>query len=237
MWAQHLDKQLYKVLDFQYRRALQQLRSSLPDQLRKTYYRSLKAVLDYPCTFRGLAASKGESAATAAATASSAAGGAAAAGGATDASADDFATPFHLIPARNAAALKQVYAGAEQLFAELDAVRAAFAPWGALGGGTDVDEYIRTRVHDEADYECNLSALRVRRRDAERLPDQRRVECFVVSLVPFKAAIDDHIQRTHDALLLALRRAVVDEATQLGEFVKSALEVCTCGMRIASAPC
>lgn len=31
-------------------------------------------------------------------------------------------------------------------------------------------------------------------------------------------------QRTHDALLVALRRAVVDEATRLGEFVKSALD-------------
>ena len=58
----------------------------------------------------------------------------------------------------------------------------------------DVDEFVRTRVHELEDFECNLAALRQRRRDAERLPDQRRVDCFVLSLVPFKAAVDDQIQ-------------------------------------------
>ena len=42
--------------------------------------------------------------------------------------------------------------------------------------------------------------------------------------MPFKAAIDDHIARAHEALLLALKRSVVEEATQLGDFVKQSLD-------------
>jgi hypothetical protein len=50
-------------------------------------------------------------------------------------------------------------------------VRRSYAPWVALGS-VDVDEFVRTRVHELEDFECNLAALRQRRRDAERLPDQ-----------------------------------------------------------------
>jgi hypothetical protein len=114
MWGRHLDRQLYKVLDLQYRRALQHLRTALPDigadlcfksrrlelrpaqdQLRKQYYKALKAVLDYPCTFRGLVSSS-----------SSDAGGSASASSAGGRSANAADAPFWLIPARNAAALQ-----------------------------------------------------------------------------------------------------------------------------------
>ncbi len=66
--------------------------------------------------------------------------------------------------------------------------------------------------------EVNFSNLRTRRRDAERLPDVRRVDCIVVSLLPFKSALDDQMQRLHDALCLGLRRSVVDDAKQIDEF-------------------
>jgi hypothetical protein len=54
-----------------------------------------------------------------------------------------------------------------------------------------------------------VAPLQTRRKDSEKLPDFQKVDCVSVSFAPFKAAVEDQLQRLSDALVVSLRAALV----------------------------
>lgn len=51
-----------------------------------------------------------------------------------------------------------------------------------------------------------------------------KVDCITVSTTPVKAAIDDHIQRLFDTLLLSLRRSINTNVQAIETFLSSAID-------------
>ena len=112
---------------------------------------------------------------------------------------------------RNTKSLVRVYIKAELLFAKLGAVLEQHECWGALCAVGDLDLLIEQCCSSPASYEANFKALRIKRRDAEKLAESLKVDCIRVSLAPLKAGLEEHFQRVHETLLLVLKRTVTDD--------------------------
>ena len=70
---------------------------------------------------------------------------------------------------QHASAFSVVYAKAEDLFARLSAVLDNFKDWVVLGI-VDIDELVDTHLHSTSDWERNLKILKVKGKEAEKLP-------------------------------------------------------------------
>ena len=81
-----------------------------------------------------------------------------------------------------------------------------------------------TQVRSVAQYEANFKMIKQRRKELERLPDVIKLDCVRVSLLPFKAAVEDAFQRLADALLVSLRRAVLEDFKELDAFLNESME-------------
>ena len=100
---------------------------------------------------------------------------------------------FEAMANRNAESLVAVYRKAEILFARLGKLRDTYGEWAALSG-VDLEAYVESNVTAVADWDINFKMLKMRRKEAERLPDFTKVDCINVSMVPFKAAIEGLMQ-------------------------------------------
>ena len=54
-----------------------------------------------------------------------------------------------------------------------------------------LDDLIEKSLTDASEFDANLKTLKVKRKEAEKLPQLERVDCVTVSLAPFKAALED----------------------------------------------
>jgi len=55
------------------------------------------------------------------------------------------------------------------------------------------------------DWEYNIKNIRVKRKELEKINENYKVECFSVSVTPFKQSADDLLQGLVDQLTGALR--------------------------------
>lgn len=61
-------------------------------------------------------------------------------------------------------------------------------------------------------------------KEAEKLPNEIRVDCVTINCLPLKVAIDAQIQTVFDALVGALRRRVTGEMAAMDKFLHEATE-------------
>lgn len=130
---------------------------------------------------------------------------------------------YRYIPERNSSGLYNVYNNAETLFLQLQKIRDSMKKWVVLGQ-IDLDEFVESRLSEVAEWEYNFKMLKKKRKEVERLPDQKKVGCFTVSLVPFKSAVDDILQRYSDALMLSLRKSAGKNVAEVDEYLSHAME-------------
>ena len=180
LWANNLDHQLYKILEYQYRSSLFTLSSNLPDlsadllfknkklefkpsldSLRRNYYKNLKAFLDFPTEFRGF----GEK------------------------------SPFNRIPESNAEGLQQVYLQAEDIFSRLNLLIKTYSPSVILGSIDSLEEYVSSRLFVASDWEININSIRKKRDELKLIPESTKIDCIQVSLMPLRLAIEDQVFR------------------------------------------
>ena len=64
--------------------------------------------------------------------------------------------------------------------------------------------------------------MRQKRKDIEKIPDSHKIHCFNISTTPLKSALEDHLQRLSDALILSLKTTIKSDAEVLSEFLKTA---------------
>ena len=204
-WLLHWDHQLFKVLEYQYRRGLDSLNETLPpvevkllykerrlqydpplEKLREGHFKSIKAFLDIPLTHKGVS---------------------------DEASKAGF---FAAIVGAHAGRSSSLYDAAEGVFVRLqDELVAHLGAWTALGALDSMEDFVEPRLQEVSDWEANFKMLKEAARDADRIPAEVTVDRFRVSLQPVKDAIRGHIRDMQEALKNILRRKATLEKEAL----------------------
>ncbi|KAK9815706.1 hypothetical protein WJX72_008353 [[Myrmecia] bisecta] len=207
-WRLHWDYQLYKALEHQYRRGLECIGETLPQteirivfkQKRLQYEPALEDIrtahyMKHLKPF--LAIPLGFK-------------------GVSDAS----QSPgfFRHIVDSNIAGIAKVYTAAEALYTRLQDELKKWVDWVALGT-VDLDEFVDQNLTDVADWDVNFRMLKAAGRDMEKLPNEVVIECYTVSLVAMKGAVEGQMRRLHDALLASLRRKAVADKDEVETFI------------------
>ena len=87
-----------------------------------------------------------------------------------------------------------------------------------------LDDLVEERVTEATEYDAAYKQLRVRRKEAEKLPNSEKVDCINVNLAPLKNALEDQQQRLSDALQLGMARQAKSTNTQLDLFISESLD-------------
>jgi len=210
VWRQHWDFQLFKALEYQYIQGLTCINQALPEIDIKMVFRQHKLQYDPPLedirikhykdhlnTFLGLPLRmKGVS--------------------------DLSERPGFFRPIVDAApqGIAKVYAAAEALFGQLAEELKRYQDWMVLGT-VDLDEFVDANLTEVSDWELNFKVLKAAARDAERLPNEVKVDCYNISLVPVKTVVDEQLKRLQETLVASLRRKANDEKTCVEEYIKN----------------
>ncbi|CAM9184751.1 unnamed protein product, partial [Discosporangium mesarthrocarpum] len=123
----------------------------------------------------------------------------------------------------NSQFLLRVFEKAEGIFHRLAMLQDRYKGWVVLGM-VDLDSYVDKHVSSAEGYELNYRILRLRRKEAEKLPEAAKVDCVTVSLSPFKATLEDQLQRLADALTISLRKAVLLNFRAVDGFLEESME-------------
>lgn len=100
-------------------------------------------------------------------------------------------------------------------------------------GLVDVEEYVGENLAEVSDWELNFKMLKAAAKDADRLPNEIRVDCYRVSLVGLKATIDEQMKRMKEALGTSLRKKVSGGRLVNGQACRCAF---LCGAHACTAP-
>ncbi|KER30421.1 hypothetical protein T265_03154 [Opisthorchis viverrini] len=221
-WKAHLDRQLYKVLEYQYRVGLDEINERMPEirvdmvyqqsrlafkppfeEIKAKYYREMRKFICIPNYFRGVSDLP-----------------------AMARDVDNSELPeliFPLILDNQSNGLRVCYRKAEFLFTRLIASLDQFRNWVVLGS-VNLDELVDSHCRDLADFERNFRALKTRGRDAEKLPTEIKIDCVTVNCLPVKNAIEGMLQNLFETLQTCLRRSIHGELVAADAFLTDALE-------------
>ncbi len=209
LWITHLNYQLYKALEHQYQMGLESLNESLPEIQCDLVFRNKS--LELRPTFEELKQKYYKEITSFITTPLRFQG---FAGGRTEI--------FKTMPERNSKHLNTVYIKAEELFQKLSEVKTAYVPWTVLGT-IDLQAYIDQNFKTVDDWESNFQMLKAKRKELKKLPDQVKVDCINVNLVPFKGGVEDIFKRLSDALVETLQTSIEKDAEEVFKFIRSGL--------------
>ncbi|KFP28061.1 Cytoplasmic dynein 2 heavy chain 1, partial [Colius striatus] len=130
---------------------------------------------------------------------------------------------FTVMTERNANGFLTAFSKAEDLFRRLVDVSNQFKEWVVIGQ-VDMETLVETHLSSKQDWEKNFKALKVRGKEAERLPSTIRIDCFTVNCNPVKTVIDDFIQKLYDVLVTSLRKSVQGHLCDVSSFLTDAME-------------
>ncbi|KAG5445317.1 Cytoplasmic dynein 2 heavy chain 1, variant 2 [Clonorchis sinensis] len=221
-WKAHLDRQLYKVLEYQYRIGLDEINERMPEirvdmvyqqsrlafkppfeEIKAKYYREIRKFICIPNYFRGVSDLP-----------------------VMARDMDNSELPeliFPLILDNQSNGLRVCYRKAEFLFTRLIASLDQFRNWVVLGS-VNLDELVDSHCRDLADFERNFRALKTRGRDAEKLPAEIKIDCVTVNCLPVKNAIEGMLQNLFETLQTCLRRSIHGELVAADAFLTDALD-------------
>eukprot|EP00075_Anas_platyrhynchos_P034676 XP_027323929.1 LOW QUALITY PROTEIN: cytoplasmic dynein 2 heavy chain 1 [Anas platyrhynchos] len=130
---------------------------------------------------------------------------------------------FTVMTERNANGLLTAFSKAEDLFRRLAEVSNQFKEWIVIGQ-VDMESLVMTHLSSKQDWEKNFKALKVRGKEAERLPSTIKIDCLTVNCNPVKTAIDDFIQKFYDVLVISLRKSIQAHLHDVSSFLTDAME-------------
>ncbi|XP_075448514.1 cytoplasmic dynein 2 heavy chain 1 isoform X2 [Ascaphus truei] len=131
---------------------------------------------------------------------------------------------FSVMTERNANGFITVFSKAEDLFQRLSAVIDRFKEWVVIGQ-VDVEVLMDKYLSNVHDWEKNFKALKVRGKEAERLPSTIKVDCLTINCNPVKTVIDDLIQKLFDSLLISLKKSIQANLYEIDTFVTDGMEM------------
>ncbi|NXV90779.1 DYHC2 protein, partial [Calonectris borealis] len=130
---------------------------------------------------------------------------------------------FTVMTERNANGFLTAFGKAEDLFRRLTEVSNQFKEWIVIGQ-VDMEALVKTHLSSKQDWEKNFKALKVRGKEAERLPSTIRIDCLTVNCNPVKTVIDDFIQKLYDVLVISLRKSIQAHLYDVSSFLTDAME-------------
>ncbi|NXA12552.1 DYHC2 protein, partial [Sapayoa aenigma] len=130
---------------------------------------------------------------------------------------------FTVMTERNANGFLTAFSKAEDLFRRLTDVSDQFKEWIVIGQ-VDMECLVTTHLSSKQDWEKNFKALKVRGKEAERLPSTIRIDCLTVNCNPVKTVIDDFIQKLYDVLVMSLRKSIQARLCDVSSFLTDAME-------------
>ncbi|PRP81711.1 hypothetical protein PROFUN_10811 [Planoprotostelium fungivorum] len=208
MWLEHWDHQLYKALEYQYKLGLESLHEHTSEFNVELVYKQQQ--LQFRPSFEDIRAKyygvmkkfiKFPSTFT----------------GVGD------SDIFKEMADRNPLSLIVVYKKAEELFKRLMEEQEIFREWVALGS-VNIDAYVEENLRNVADWELNFKMLKLRGREAEKLPTEKKMDCINLSFSPVKSSIDDLIQRLTDALFASIRKSIQKNVVEVEDWTAQAVE-------------
>ncbi|KAH9593148.1 Dynein heavy chain region D6 P-loop domain [Trypanosoma melophagium] len=223
-WRQHLDAQIYKALEYQYRRGLESLHEKMEEfkvelvfkqgqvhfkptfeAMREAYYVKLREFVGVPLRFRGLQA-KRES------------------GGPYE--------MYKVMPLINKERILTVHTKAMELFTKLNRVRKAFRSYvlvGACGvnGAPDVDTLVEAISKIMKHYSEGFDVIKEQTNKLHSIDDNMKIDCFTVSTIPIKASIEEQLHRLEESLINAIRKSLQRMLGDIDSFVFNASNVIT----------
>ncbi|CAH8846367.1 unnamed protein product [Trichobilharzia szidati] len=234
-WRAFLDRQLYKVLEYQYRSGLEELSERMPEmrvdmvylqsrlafrppfeEIKAKYYRELRKFICIPDNFRGLSEfpqstdnnnSHNSKKSTP-----------------TNKNNDTVASfIFSNIIDNQVSGLRVCYRKVEFLFTRLLGSLEQFQDWVVLGS-VNLDELVDSHCRDLVDFERNFKAIKIRGREAEKLPNEIRIDCITVNCLPVKMAIEGLLQNLFDTLQNCLRRSIHGDLVAADAFLTDSLD-------------
>uniref|UniRef100_A0A8C5PP60 Cytoplasmic dynein 2 heavy chain 1 n=1 Tax=Leptobrachium leishanense TaxID=445787 RepID=A0A8C5PP60_9ANUR len=131
---------------------------------------------------------------------------------------------FSVMTERNANGFITVFSKAEDLFQRLSATMDQFKEWVVIGQ-VDIDSLMEKHLCNVSDWEKNFKALKVRGKEAERLPSTIKVDCMTINCNPVKTVIDDLIQKLFDSLLISLKKSIQVHLHDIETFVTEGMEM------------
>nr|CDJ93573.1 Dynein heavy chain and ATPase associated with various cellular activities domain containing protein [Haemonchus contortus] len=131
---------------------------------------------------------------------------------------------FAAMLGKNADRFPSVYEKAEQLMRAVERVDVQFADWLVLAQ-VDLEQLIEEKLTKASDWEMQLKLLKTKGREAEKLPNEIRLECIVVSTAGAKSAIDELLQRLFDTLTWTLRLSINTKLQAIQQFLTQAINV------------
>ncbi|KNE55585.1 hypothetical protein AMAG_01476 [Allomyces macrogynus ATCC 38327] len=216
-WRNHLQQQLYKVMQTNYARTLAE--TNLPEikidvvfkngkvtvrppieEVKAKYYRELKRLISQPLTLPSLVEPTG------------ARGAGSAYSDIFDDHVEDMAT---------------VYRRAEQTFDELDKKLQTYMDWVVVGclPADKLLEVVSAQCVTIQDWEAHFKTVKQRGKEAELLPPSFKIDNMTCSILPLKASIDDFLQRLFDVLVVSLSQSIHAHAKCIQECLNSGLEL------------
>ena len=166
------------------------------EELKAKYYSELKKFLAIPQKFRGIQNTDNKKG----------------------------STFFNGIIEENAARFEGIYAGSNRLFDKLTKVFEQFQPWIVLGQ-INVEDTIEEHFRIAADWEEQLKMLKSKGREAERLPNEIKIDCILISTMSIKTVIDDLLHRLYDTLTWTLRHSITSQLQLMGQDLNSGIEL------------
>ncbi|PKU41804.1 cytoplasmic dynein 2 heavy chain 1 [Limosa lapponica baueri] len=130
---------------------------------------------------------------------------------------------FTAMTERNANGFLTAFSKAEDLFRRLAEVSNQFKEWIVIGQ-VNMEALVETHLSSKQDWEKNFKALKVRGKEAERLPSTIRIDCLTVNCNPVKTVIDDFIQKLYDVLVISLRKSIQAHLYDISSFLTDAME-------------
>uniref|UniRef100_A0A7M5UV62 Cytoplasmic dynein 2 heavy chain 1 n=1 Tax=Clytia hemisphaerica TaxID=252671 RepID=A0A7M5UV62_9CNID len=208
-WTLHLDHQLYKALEHQYQLGLEALNEHLPEIKVELVFRQQQ--LQFRPPFEEIRSKYYREIKKFISIPKNFKGLA------------DNQAMFQNIIQNNSHLFQTVYEKAESLFGRLAAVRTQFEDWVVLGC-VDVDQLVEEKLHSVGDWELNIKMIKVKGKEAEKLPLSCKIDCITVSTSPVKSSIDDLLAKLFDTLLISLRSSVVNEYNAIDSFSTKSME-------------
>ncbi|WKX91874.1 hypothetical protein Q1695_010144 [Nippostrongylus brasiliensis] len=135
---------------------------------------------------------------------------------------DQMSKFFSTMLGKNADRFPSVYEKAEQLMRAVEKVDLQFADWLVLAQ-VDLEQLFEENFTKASDWEMQLKILKAKGREAEKLPNEIRLECIVVNATGAKTAIDELLQRLFDTLTWTLRLSINTKLQTIQQFLSQAI--------------
>lgn len=221
-WRQYLDCQIFKALEYQYRRGLETLHQNMEqfntelvfkqgtiqfkpsfETLREAYYVKVREFVSVPLRFRGLQPKR---------------------------EGNEKYDIYPNMPLLNSARIVAIHSKSIVLFSKLQQLKKALRSHVLIGlcgtnDSADLDTIVEEWLKGGNKFSEAFQLVKERFAKLSKIEDVKKIDCFAVSNIPVKASIEEQLRRLEEALMNELRKHIQNSLASIDNFVFAASNV------------